>query len=303
MKQPKTWLGSPDRRARLNRIQNLDPQRDCREITKLFYEDFGTLMLLQSYSGNLMSFAAPSISRILGSTGEFEHRVAKRFLDTALLAHSVICYGLESAGDGRDAARRVNSMHRRYDIDADDFMIIGIDNILMAIEFAERFGWRPVTDIEREAIRHFYGQVTQAFGGRKPLPPSMAEVRAFWEHYMNNKLAFEPQALRMTDVLTGFIKTLFPPPLSYCLAPLLLAQVDPRILKACGKPVPGAFAKTISDKFFRMLGKNDPAPDGAPDGLAALAKKVYPNGYTIKTLGTHLNQPDEPAAGFQAANR
>jgi len=39
----KTWLGESDRHARLRKIGVLHPQKDYREITKHFYEDFGAI--------------------------------------------------------------------------------------------------------------------------------------------------------------------------------------------------------------------------------------------------------------------
>ena len=75
---------------------------------------------------------------------------------------------------------------------------------------------------------------------------------------MDEKLSFEPQNLRLTDAPTAFLSTLFPVPLRYVVGPLRLAQVDRRIVRTCGKPEPSAVVTSIS------------------------------NGYTIKTLGTHV---------------
>jgi hypothetical protein len=287
---PKTWLGANDRHARLRKIEALDPKKDYREISKLFYEDFGSIMVLQNLSGFLMTYAAPRMSRILSSTGESEHRVAKRVLDTALLASTVMAHGVESAGPGRDAARRVNDMHRHYDIDQRDFVIVGIDNVLMAIRFAERFGWRQVTDIEREGLKVFYSHETRYFGGRVPLPSTLAQMHQLHDRYLNEELALEPQNRRMADVLIRHIKTLFPAPLRPIVGSLLLAQVDPRVLRACGKRVPGTLTRRLSSVFFRLLGRQGPLHDGAPNGLQRLIDKVYPSGYSINTVGTHVNE-------------
>jgi hypothetical protein len=34
------------------------------------------------------------------------------------------------------------------------------------------------------------------------------------------------------------------------------------------------------------MGQHDPRPDGAPDGLLAMAGAVYPDGFSLETLGT-----------------
>ena len=287
MTTAKTWLGTDDPHARLRRIETLDPQRDYHAITRLFFEDFANIMLLPGFTGFMMNFAAPRVSRILAATGEIEHRVAKRFLDTALLARTVSDHGLGAPGPGRDAARRVNAMHRRYDIHEDDFVIVACDQLVMNLKIVDEFGWRPVTAAERASLLLHYAHETRYFGGRKPIPSTLDEAFAFWDHYLNTQLAYEPQNERMADTMLRFIKTLFPSPLRPLVAPMLLAQVDPRILRATGKKMPGAPGRKLSAWSIRLLSKQDPMPDNAPDGLRKLIDKIYPDGYTIDTLGTH----------------
>src|SRR5687768_7474632 len=118
-------------------------------------------MILQAVTGNLMTFAVPRMSRILSATKQFEDHTAKRVVDTTLLVQSVLDHGLDP-GEGRDAARRVNAMHREYDIHQDDFVAVGCDNPVSSLEIADRFGWRPVTDAEREALRRHYSAVARA---------------------------------------------------------------------------------------------------------------------------------------------
>jgi hypothetical protein len=291
MATARTWLGSTDRHARLRKIESLDPEKDYALITRLFFEDFGNIMMVPAFTGFMMNFAAPRISRILGATGEIEHRVAKRFLDTALLARNVSQHGLGKPGPGRDAARRVNSMHRRYDIHEDDFIIVSCDQLVMTLKTVGKYGWRPITDAERRALLLHYAEETRYFGGRKPIPPTLEEAFAFWENYMDTQLAYEPQNKRMADAMLGFMKTLFPLPLRPFVAPMLLAQVDPRILRATGMPEQGPLARKCSGFLLHLVSKQDPLPDNTPDGLQKLINSVYPNGYSIDTLGTHVEQP------------
>lgn len=281
----KRWLGTEDRTARLRRIENLDPERDYREITQLFYADFGTVMILQAVSGFLMTFAAPRMSRILGATGQLEHHVAKRFVDTALLFRYPLEHGL-GPGPGRDAARRVNAMHRRYDIHPDDFVMVGCDVPLTALDFAGRFGWRPVTGIERAALTRYYGEIGRAFGSHRPLPTSVDEMSRYWNRYLDEQLAFEPQNRRLADAVLDHVASMMPVAVRPFLKPLLVAQVDPRIVRACGLRVPSALTKRLSGAAFGRLGRTDPVPDGTPDGLAALASGVYPDGFDLDALGT-----------------
>jgi hypothetical protein len=253
-----------DRNARLRRISELDPEKDYREITALFYLDFQAIMVLQAVTGNLMTFAVPRMSRILSATREFEDRAAKRMVDTTLLVQAVLDHGL-GPGEGRDAARRVNAMHRQYDIHPDDFVAVGCDVPTMSLEIADRFGWRPVTDAERESLRIHYSAEARAFGSHRPLPSTLPEMRAYWDGYLDENTAFEPQNRRLADAFLAF-------------------------LRACGLPEPSARRKRISTRVMRALGRTGPAPDlepGKRNVIEKLADSLYPNGWTVATLGTH----------------
>ncbi len=287
-----TWLGTTDPYVRVKKIRTLDPERDSREICKLFYQDFLSLMVVPALGGYMLANGAPRQSRILISTGELEHRVAKRFVDTALLGTAVLEHGVAKPGPGRDAARRVNAMHRSYDIHPEDMLAFGASQVLLAIEAAERLGWRPVTQIEREALRVHYAGETKLFGGRLPMPESLDEVAEFFDDYQEKQLRFEPQNLRLANVLLDFLCTLFPAPLRPWTSTLLLAQLDPRIIRACGLTEPSLLSRRLSDSAFRLIGARDPLPDSAPNLFEMLIARVYPQGYTIQSLGTKHNAPD-----------
>jgi hypothetical protein len=72
---------------------NLDGTQQCRplqtsgigshKIATLFYTDFQSVMTPKSFNGLMFTYAAPRISRVLATTGESEHRIAKRVVDTA----------------------------------------------------------------------------------------------------------------------------------------------------------------------------------------------------------------------------
>ncbi|MBB2940781.1 uncharacterized protein (DUF2236 family) [Actinoplanes lutulentus] len=278
-----------DRFARVRRIEALDPETDHREITTLFYEDFATIMLLQAVTGNLMTFAVPRMSRILSATGQFEHHTAKRFIDTTLLTGAVLEHGLEP-GPGREAARRVNAMHRSYDIHPDDFVAVGCDIPLMSLEIAGRFGWRPVTENEREALRLHYSHEARAFGSHRPLPPSLSAMREFWEHYLDTQTAYEPQNRRLTDAFMNYLVTLLPRPLRPMIRPILLAQVDPRVLRACGLRSPSATRRRLSGAVMGTVGRAGPQ-ENTSQVIERLTSAVYPHGWTVATLGTHPKPP------------
>jgi len=281
-----TWLGEPNRYARRDRILTLDPEADAREIIGLFYADFRSVMLPQGFNGFMMTFASPSISRVLAQSGEIENRVAKRIIDTILLSREVMEYGF-APGPGRDAARRVNAMHRRYDIRDDDFVAVGCDEALCGLELAEHYGWRAVTDHERMALRNYYDLQSRAYGSRRPLPATIPEMQRFWSDYLDANARFEPQNRRLAEATLAFFLSLFPGRMRPLAKVLLLGQLDARVLKACGFRARTAPERWLAGAMLRQMGRKDPVPDGAPDDMQNLVRIAYPDGWRVEELGTH----------------
>src|SRR6478752_9541428 len=105
-----------ERYDRLKDIQRLDPERDFLEIYRItvsyeFPWDITRALELALYR----TYAVPSIGRLLAETAELTDRTQKRYDDTALLLDAVVEHGFDS-GEGRTAIRRINAMHRGYDI-------------------------------------------------------------------------------------------------------------------------------------------------------------------------------------------
>lgn len=275
-----------DRFARLQKIEGLDVETHYREITLLFYADFQSVMMTKGFNGFLFTYASPRISAVLEATGEVERRLLKRILDTSLLASAVMEHGLRSE-QGRAAARRVNAMHSRYSINPEDFVAVGAEEALGSIDLAERYGWRPVSNKEREALRLFYGRQAAAFGSTRPFPATLEALKAFFDNYNDRELRFENRNKKLAEILVGFYGSLVPKPLRPVFTRILLADVDPRMLAACGLRRPPPPLRWAARAFLKANGRKDPLPDGAPNPLEAMARQVYPDGWTIEKLGTH----------------
>jgi hypothetical protein len=284
----KTWLGTTDPYARAKRIESLDLDEDYLEITRLVYADFQSVAGLQGIHSFLMNASSPRISRVLTASGELEERVAKRIVDTTLLASTVMAEGL-GPGPGRQAARRVNAMHRQYDIADEDFVMVGGDEALTTIRLAERYGWRPMTEKEKEAVLRYYDDQARAFGSHRSLPGSVAELRRFWDDYIDREARYEPQNERIARSIIGYFATLLPRRGRSLLLSTILATVDPRVLGACGLRVAPAPARWLADVVVKRIGRRDPLPDSPRNGLDDMARTVYPDGYEIARLGTHLD--------------
>jgi ER-bound oxygenase mpaB/B'/Rubber oxygenase, catalytic domain len=286
------WLGTADPYARLRRIESLDLKDNYREITTLFYGDFRSVMLLKSFNGFMFTFSSPRMSKILYSTGEIERRIAKRVVDTTLLASTVMLQGF-GPGPGAVAAKRVHAMHSHYDIHEDDFVATACEEALASLELADKFGWRPVSEKEREALRIFYSRQARVFGSPKPLPDSIALMEQFYSNYLDTQLRFTPENLKLAQSLLNWFCGMVPRPLRKVYPTFLLAHLDPRIANACGVPIPSKAASWAAHSALRLIGRKDPVPDNAPNRLDALVKSVYPNGWQLDQLGTHVQHAPE----------
>ena len=287
MAQKRTWLGEPDKWARQRRIESLDVERDFLEISGLTSGDFRSIILPVPFAGFMTTFAAPRMSRILCRSGELTDRFAKRAVDTMLFAKAIHEHGF-GTGDGRAAARKVNALHAQYDIHPDDFVLVGLDPMIFILDMFDTYGWRPLLQKEHEAQRIFFDRQARAFGSRRPLPKTEAEMRAFADHYFDTQLHYEPQNRVMADKALEWFTSLAPKPLRFLMRRMLLAPIDPRVLRACGMKPLSAIDSAIGKAGLRLMARRDPIPDGAPDMLQQLVAGVYPNGYTVADLGPRL---------------
>lgn len=280
-------MGEPDRYARLRRIEQLDPARDWLEIHGLTSMDFQSLLFTLPFAGFMMTFAAPKISRILYRTGEITDRFAKRAVDTILFTSIIHKSGFGSPV-GRKAAQRVNRIHAQYDIAVEEFLIVGSDPCLFMLDICDRYGWRPLIPAEREAQRIYQDRQARAFGSRKPLPPTEAEMRAFVDRYFETELHYEKQNEVMAKKAIDWFVALAPPAARPLMRRMLLSSLDERILRACGIKSLSPIDKAIGHLGLKYMGRKDPVPDGGPDFFGDLVATVYPNGYELDEIGPKL---------------
>jgi len=277
-----------DRYARLRRIEQLDPVRDCVEVYHLMLEDFQVARQFMVTAGFFMTYAVPPISRILRDTEELQHRILKRLVDTMLLGESFHKHGF-APGPGRDAIRRVNQMHRKYPIRQKDFAGIGCMEVFTNVWFAETYGWRPVTAAEKTAAAAFNKQLAINMG-HGPAPDTYEDCKQFFMDYLDSELGYEPQNKMLADNLMTFLVADTPAFLRPVMRDLFLAAgYDDRIIVSCGYSPPNRLMKILCRLFLRVFARLDPCIDGPSAAALRLVRRVYPNGYQIKKLGTHVS--------------
>ena len=90
------------------------------------------------------TYAVPGIGRLLDETGEFTERPQKRYDDTALLLEPPTRLGFEDP-EAKAAIRRINAMHRAYDIPNHEFRYVLSTFVVVPKRWLDDYGKRPLT--------------------------------------------------------------------------------------------------------------------------------------------------------------
>jgi hypothetical protein len=282
-------LNRPGRYRRLRQLSTLDPVADCHAIyraTTLYEFPFeAKIGLLLAF---WRTFAIPSIAQLLVTTGETTERTARRTDDTGILMYELIDHGLDQ-------------IHRRYPISNDDHRYVLGTFIVTATRFIDRAGWRPLSDLERQATYHFYAELGRRMNIHD-IPPDLDAYTTFFDGYEARHLAHTPAAERLMDATRGLLGTMLPRPLAPAGPPLLAALLDEPLRRATAPPPPSRTARatlttalTVRGFLLRHL-----YPPRRHSSLAAgINATTYPDGYDLTTVGppTPAEHPtDTPGA-------
>jgi hypothetical protein len=224
-----------------DRIEQLDPERDHLEVHQLVCAHEFPWDTLQALSFALFrTYAVPSIGSLLDRTGELTGRTSQRYEDTGLLLDAVLEHGAAS-GAGRQALRRINAMHAAYDISPEDMRYVLSTFVVMPIRWNADFGWRPFTELEKQASVAYHRELGRRMGIRD-LPGTWQDWERLLDAYEAEHFGPDPGGRRVADatleLFTGFpLNRWLPPPLVRAAARALM---DDRLLAALGYARPPA---------------------------------------------------------------
>lgn len=280
---------------------SLDPVRDCRRIAQLFHKDFQRALLTQVVTGYFMTISPPRMTQILIRTGELELRTRKRLTDQVLIHHEMLTNGF-TPGRGRDALRRMNEMHKKYAITAEDFTAVAVETTLGQIMAARTYGWRDVTEHEIAGVLEFE-RVQGVHMNIKDQPETIEQMVAFRDDYFARQVYFAPQNRRLAASALEVMATLVPGHIAPRVEPVMMSLTDPRIVAALGYDYPDEQYRDRVVQATRDNARADATEKRAGGPLLALIGSVYPDGYQIERLGTHLRADEEPAPPAGNARR
>jgi hypothetical protein len=270
----------------LREILTLDPERDAQRIVRIdtVYEfPFDTTRSLEF--ALFRTFGSPAVSRLLDETQEFALRAQRRYDDTDLILSTIVESGYDSE-EGKRAIRRMNRLHRRFDIANDDFLYVLSTFVYEPIRWNERFGWRRFVEQERLAWFHYWREVGKRMAIEQ-IPETFKEFERYNEEYERANFRFAESNARVARASRDMFLAWFPGTPKRLGAHAIAALMDDRLREAIGFPrPPRALVYAVEEglraraRALRML----PARR-KPKLRTELRHRTYPHGYTIEALG------------------
>jgi ER-bound oxygenase mpaB/B'/Rubber oxygenase, catalytic domain len=275
-------------------IEQLDPDRDYLSIFRLSFDGAFDWEVHRGLELALFhTFAAPSISEILDRTGEFAQRGQKRYDDTIALLREVARDGLVSPR-GRAAIRRMNWIHRAYDIRNDDLVYVLATFVVIPIRWIGRYGWRNLTDKEIRAAVNYYREMGRLMGIRQ-IPPTYAGFASFLDAYEREHHSFSEANRRLALSLIETFQAWYPRPVRPLTRLCIVATLGESLRPALGLREPSGLVRAgvhivlrTRAALVRLVPLLRPERKG-PRGL-----RSYPDGYGLSDLGPAWSVGQDP---------
>ncbi|MBO1333163.1 oxygenase MpaB family protein [Streptomyces sp. VRA16 Mangrove soil] len=272
----------------VRRIRQLDPERDYHEIYRIstaheFPWDFMQALGFALYR----TYAVPSIGRLLARTGEFTSSTQKRYDDTVLLLDAIGEHGMDSV-QGRTAIRRMNQMHRSYDIPDEDFRYVLSTFVVVPKRWLDDYGWRPLTEHEIRASTNYYRALGRHMNIRD-IPETYAEFEALMDDYERRHFAYDEGGFAVSEATLDLMASFYPGPLGPAMRQASVCLMDPPLRDAFGYPAPPAALRTAVRGGMRLRGRLVRLlPPRRTPHFARESRNVrgYPNGFRVAELGT-----------------
>jgi ER-bound oxygenase mpaB/B'/Rubber oxygenase, catalytic domain len=274
----------------LRQIEQLDPARDYAEIYRLMGTREFPWDMTQALSFALFrTYAVPSIGALLARTGELTERTQKRYDDTVLILDAVLEHGMDSA-EGRTAIRRMNQMHRSYDISNDDLRYVLATFVVTPIRWVDAYAWRRTTEVERIASANYYRDLGRLMGIRD-VPGTWQGFSRLLDAHERDHFGFDPGGRTVAEATLALLATF--PPNHRLPVPVVrrisLATMDDSLLSAFAFPQPTRAVRGLVRGALRARGRVVrflPPRTGPYFARQQPQVRSYPDGYAVAELGT-----------------
>ncbi|WP_194916817.1 oxygenase MpaB family protein [Catenulispora rubra] len=271
--------------ARLKHVRTLDPVEDHEEIYRTVAQyEFGWETMLGLNLAFYRTFGIPAIAELLYSTGEMTERTRKRADDTGLLMYEMITHGLE-AERGRAAVKRLNQIHHRFEISADDYRYVLATFVVVPTRWIDRTGWRPLCCHERTATVEFYRRLGTLMNV-SDIPADYAGFEKLLDTYEAEHFGHTAAAEALMAATRGLFAGRLPDRLKGLAGPVADTLLTPSLRAAVGAPTPSLPVRTLVNSLIRLRATAEAwkAPRTEPYLTLGTAPS-YPDGYQVEQLG------------------
>jgi len=276
----------------LREIRRLDPVADNSRIVYLdtcFEFPWDTTRSLEL--ALFRTFAVPSIAELLDRTGEFDRAAQKRYDDTDLILSTIVEAGYES-DLGKQAIRRMNRIHARFEISNEDFVYVLSSFVFEPIRWNTRFGWRPLIETEKLATFEFWREIGRRMAIRD-VPEEYAELERFNDEYERERFARTEATERVGCATRDMFLGWFPGLPTRFGSQAIYALMDERLLDAFGFPHPSPALRSAVEASLRARGRvlaRLPAPR-RPRHRTRRRTRTYVRDWRLEELGPGSGAP------------
>ncbi|CAO3568746.1 unnamed protein product [Mortierella alpina] len=298
-------------------FRNLDAAREVSSVVSEL--DFPFMYILSLEYALFKTYSIPSISKLLVATKEFKNNGFKRTDDTFLIGFEFLeVHGrnsrramMEGKVDERErlndeqradlAMERLNFIHGQYNIKQGDYLYTLSQIVLETPSFIGRFEWRPLQEIEKNAIFAHWLHHGRAMGIQN-IPGSLEKLERWAMEYEIEHSVFAPTNRDLADITFGVMLSLVPSFLHPFARQVAYCLLTNRLRAAFGiaPPPPGLtaivhgllYARAAFIRYFmlpRQIPKTRTASRANKEGRYVpnyhKYKPVYPEGYRIDDLG------------------
>eukprot|EP00270_Netrium_digitus_P014285 TRINITY_DN4831_c0_g1_i1.p1 TRINITY_DN4831_c0_g1~~TRINITY_DN4831_c0_g1_i1.p1 ORF type:complete len:379 (+),score=33.04 TRINITY_DN4831_c0_g1_i1:75-1211(+) len=193
------------------------------------------------------SYAIPSISKILALTKEFTSNIRKRYDDTDFLIRGFLECFIDSP-IGKVSISRLNEIHSHYNISNGDYLYLLTLFALEPIDWIDRFGWRKLLLIEKEAHIVYWKNVGEKMGIAN-IPKTLDGFRKLRDSVEETRMRFSPANKATADPTIGLLLSIIPGgKFGQALArPFVYSLLDHRLRLALGYPSPSPIYGMITE--------------------------------------------------------
>ncbi|CCO28303.1 hypothetical protein BN14_02298 [Rhizoctonia solani AG-1 IB] len=206
------------------------------------------------------TYGIESISKLLLKTGQLskDTNASRRYVDTAVLIQTWVHIPITGPGSGINdlpigadprgaiAVARTNWLHSKYAISNDDYLYTLSLFILEPPKWIEKYEWRGLTPLERQAYFVFWSQIGRRMGINN-IPETIEDLVEWCEEYERVNMV-PSQTSKVVAELTTALLLYHVPPFARSFGKQVVATLCPeRLNKAIMVPEPPAWiAKSVS---------------------------------------------------------